>query len=80
MTALGAGGYYALASSSVSLNNVQISIVTTSSLPYYFDVSVYNTTGSFVSYTSTNFPAAAFVLPSGTYLFTVTAFARHLSV
>ena len=74
LAALGAGGLYAMASSSVSLNNVQISIVTSSALPYNFEVSAYNTTGSLVSYTSTNYPGAAFELPSGSYLFTVTAY------
>jgi hypothetical protein len=72
--ALGAGGLYAYAASSASFNNVQISIQTSSSLPYSYVVSAYNSSGSLVSYVQTDFPAAAFELPSATYLFTVTAY------
>jgi hypothetical protein len=74
LAALGAGGLYAYAASNVSLNNVQVNVVTSANLPYNFVVSAYNTTGSLVSYTQTNYPAAAFMLPSGSYLFTVTAY------
>lgn len=71
---LGTGGFYALAASSASFNNVQISIQTSSNLQYSYTVSAYNTTGSLVAYTQTNYPAAAFELPSGGYLFTVSAY------
>jgi len=74
ITALGAAGAYALASSTASLNNVQVEVVTSANLPYSFIVSAYNSSGSLVSYTQTSYPAAAFELPNGLYLVTVTAY------
>jgi hypothetical protein len=75
LTVLGAGVLYAHASSSVSLNNVQIFVQTSNtSIQYQYDVSVYNTTGSLVAYTQTNYAGAGFELPTGSYLITATAY------
>ena len=74
VTALGAGGLFAVAASGASYDNVQISIQTAANLPYSYVVSAYNSSGSMVAYSQTNFPMAAFELPGGSYLFTVTAY------
>ena len=63
-----------MASSGVSYDSVQINIQTSANYPYTFVVSAYNSSGSMVAYTQTYFPVAAFELPGGTYLFTVTAY------
>ena len=57
----------------VSYNNVQVFIQTTSNLPDRFTVSAYNMTGYLVASTQTQYPAAAFELPDGEYIFTATA-------
>ena len=56
-----------------SYNNVQVFVQTTSSLPDYYTVSAFNTTGYMVSSCQTQYPAASFELPNGQYIFTVTA-------
>ncbi len=56
-----------------SYNNVQVFASTTSSLPYSFTFTAYNMTGSLVASYQSSFPAAAFELPDGQYLFTVSA-------
>ena len=56
-----------------SYNNVQVYIQTTSNLPDRFTVSAYNMTGYLVASTQTQYPAAAFELPDGQYIFTATA-------
>jgi len=55
------------------LYSVQISISTESSLPNYFDVSAYNSTGALVTTSQSQYPAGFLRLPSGTYTFTATA-------
>jgi hypothetical protein len=55
------------------LYTVQISISTESSLPTYFDVSAYNSTGALVTTSQSQYPAGSLRLPSGTYTFTATA-------
>lgn len=52
---------------------VQISISTESSLPNYFDVSAYNSTGALVTTSQSQYPGGSLRLPSGTYTFTATA-------
>ncbi|QQG48994.1 MAG: hypothetical protein HY247_01375 [archaeon] len=54
-------------------NNVQIMISTSQSLAYTYSVTAYNLTGTQVASYQSQFPAAAFELPSGEYLFTVSA-------
>ena len=56
-----------------SYNNVQIFIQTASNLPDHFTVSAYNMSGYMVASTQSQYPAAAFELPAGEYIFTATA-------
>jgi hypothetical protein len=69
----GAGSLHASASASAGLDNVQVFIHTSQDLAYSYTLTVYNTSGIQVAYYTSNFPAAAFELPNGTYLFTVQA-------
>lgn len=54
-------------------NVVQVFAATSANLPYSFTFTAYNTTGSMVASYQTSLPAAAFELPAGEYLFTVSA-------
>ncbi len=54
-----------------SFNNVQVFVTTTSNQSYSFQFAAYNLTGSLIASYQTSYPAAAFELPSGGYLFTV---------
>lgn len=56
-----------------SFNNVQVFATTTSSQTYSFQFAAYNLSGSLIASYQTSYPAAAFELPSGGYLFTVSA-------
>jgi hypothetical protein len=56
-----------------SYNNVQVFAQTTSLTQGIFTIAAYNSSGFLVSSSQTMYPAAAFELPSGTYLFTVSA-------
>jgi hypothetical protein len=68
------GGAAAFANAApADLNVVRISISTESSLPDYFDVSAYNSTGALVTTSQSQYPAGSLLLPSGTYTFTATA-------
>ena len=58
---------------SPSFNNVQIFVNTATQLQYSYTFTAYNLTGSLLGTYQGNFPAAAFELPSGDYLFTVSA-------
>lgn len=55
------------------LFNVQISVQTQSTLPDYFVVSAYNSTGALVTTSQSQYPAGSLQLPSGTYTLTATA-------
>ena len=59
-------------SSSASLNNVQV-FTATPSRAYSFEFAAYNLSGFLVASTQTSYSAAAFELPAGGYLFTVSA-------
>ncbi len=59
--------------SAESFNNVQVFATTTSSQTYNFQFAAYNLSGSLIASYQTSYPAAAFELPSGGYLFTVSA-------
>jgi hypothetical protein len=56
-----------------SYNNVQIFAQTTDVTQGIFTIAAYNSSGFLVSSSQTMYPAAAFELPSGNYLFTVSA-------
>jgi hypothetical protein len=56
-----------------SFNNVQVFATTTSNQAYNFQFAAYNLSGSLIASYQTSYPAAAFELPSGGYLFTVSA-------
>jgi hypothetical protein len=58
---------------SSSYNNVQVLVTPSSNLNYNYFFTAYNLTGQLVASSQTPYPAAAFELPSGTYLFTVSA-------
>src|SRR5208283_5578887 len=57
-----------------AFDNVQVSVLTAGNLRNYtYSVSVYNTTGGLVASYQSEYAAAAFELPSGTYVFAATA-------
>ena len=56
-----------------SFNNVQVFANTTTDQAYSFQFAAYNLSGSLIASYQTSYPAAAFELPSGGYLFTVSA-------
>ncbi len=56
-----------------SFNAVQIFVSDDSSLQYSYSYSAYNQTGNLVGSYQSSYPAAAFELPAGGYLFTVSA-------
>jgi len=59
--------------SNSSYNNVQIFVTTSSNLNYTYFFTAYNLTGKLVGTSQTPYPAAGFELPTGTYLFTISA-------
>ena len=63
-----------------SFENVQVFATTPSIQAYNFQFAAYNLTGSLIASTQTSYPAAAFELPAGGYLFTVsaTSFSDHI--
>ncbi len=66
-------GLPALTVHATSFNAVQIFVGNSSSLQYTYSYSAYNQTGSLVGSYESSYPAAAFELPAGGYLFTVSA-------
>lgn len=68
LTGLPASGVHA-----TTFDAVQIFVSTSNNLQYNYLLSAYNLTGSQVATYQSAFPAAAFELPGGTYLFTVSA-------
>ncbi|MGD0396161.1 MAG: hypothetical protein ABSB26_04540 [Nitrososphaerales archaeon] len=70
---LGLVGLPALTVHAASFNDVQIFVSTSASLQYNYYLSAYNLTGNQVATYQSSFPAAAFELPAGSYLFTVSA-------
>lgn len=59
--------------SAESFNNVQVFASSASTQAYNFQFAAYNLTGSLIASYQTPYPAAAFELPTGWYLFTVSA-------
>jgi hypothetical protein len=64
----------AASSAAAALNDVQVNIQTTQSLPFQYTLTAYNTSGSQVASFSGSYPEASFGLPSGTYLITASAY------
>ncbi len=56
-----------------TFNNVQVFVNTAAALPYSYVFTAYNLTGDLVGTYQSSYPAAAFLLPTGDYLFTVSA-------
>jgi len=56
-----------------SFDDVQIFATASSTQTYNFQFAAYNLTGSLIASTQTSYPAAAFEIPTGGYLFTVSA-------
>ena len=68
------GGFTeASAATTPAMYNVQVSIQTTSTLPDYFVVSAYNSSGALLTTSQNQYPAGSLEVPAGSYLFTVTA-------
>jgi hypothetical protein len=70
---LGLTGLPALTVHAISFNAVQIFVSTSTNLHYNYLLSAYNLTGNQVATYQSSYPAAAFELPAGSYLFTVSA-------
>ena len=74
MALLFAGSAFTIQPASAdSYNNVQVFASSAFPQPTNFQFAAYNLTGSLIASTQTSYPAAAFELPSGGYLFTVSA-------
>ena len=73
LTLLGGNSISHSAASSPVYNNVQVFVKTQSASADSFLISAYNSTGGLVTTSQSEYPAFSFELPSGTYLFTVTA-------
>ncbi|MGD1055142.1 MAG: hypothetical protein ABR867_03565 [Nitrososphaerales archaeon] len=70
---LGLTGLPAFGVHATSFNVVQIFVSTSTNLQYNYLLTAYNLTGNQVATYQSSFPAAAFELPAGSYLFTVSA-------
>ncbi|MGD0146759.1 MAG: hypothetical protein ABSB53_07925 [Nitrososphaerales archaeon] len=70
---VGSGGLISGVASAASFNNVQIFVTTSVVHNYSYTVAAYNLTGSLVGTYESSYPAAAFELPTGSYLFIVSA-------
>jgi hypothetical protein len=69
-----------LFASAAVYNNVQISVQTSAIPADYFSVSAFNMSGFQEAMVQTHYPVASFELPSGQYIFTVTANNQTYSV
>ena len=63
----------ATAATTPALYDVQVSIQTTSTLPDYFVVSAYNSSGALMTTSQSQYPAGSLEVPAGSYFFTATA-------
>ncbi|HEV2226835.1 MAG TPA: hypothetical protein VGR56_08540, partial [Nitrososphaerales archaeon] len=70
---LAGGAFLAQSTAATSFNNVQVFVSSSSSHPNGFQFAAYNLTGSLIASYQSSYPAAAFELPSGGYLFTVSS-------
>jgi hypothetical protein len=74
MAILVAGGaFLAQSTAATPFNNVQVFVSSASSHPTGFQFAAYNLSGSLIASYQSKYPAAAFELPSGGYLFTVSS-------
>ena len=73
-------GFMVHPASAGSFENIQVFATTSSVQAYSFQFAAYNLTGSLIASTQTSYPAAAFELPAGGYLITVsaTSFSSHI--
>ena len=67
------GGRATSATAGQTYNNVQVFVTPQNSTLDTFSISAYNSTGGLVASSQSAYPAFSFELPSGTYLFAVTA-------
>lgn len=67
------GGKVTSAAAGQTYNNVQVFVTPQNSTLDTFSISAYNSTGGLVASSQSAYPAFSFELPSGTYLFAVTA-------
>ncbi len=70
---LASSWFAASAVRAATYNNVQVFVSPEAQLPFSYTFTVYNSTGMQVGAYQDSYPAAAFELPSGVYLFTVSA-------
>ena len=70
---LAGGAFLAQSTAATQFNNVQVFANSPSSHPNGFQFAAYNLTGSLIASYQSSYPAAAFELPSGGYLFTVSS-------
>lgn len=70
---LAGAGFLSGVAFGATFNNVQINVSTSATLPFSYVFTAYNLTGDLVGTYQGPYPAAAFVLPTGEYLFTVSA-------
>jgi hypothetical protein len=71
------GSSIASAATAQTYNNVQIFVSPQNSTLDTFSVSAYNSTGGLVASSQSSYPAFSFELPSGEFLFAVTASSSH---
>jgi hypothetical protein len=76
---LAGAGFLSSVAQGATFNNVQISVATSSNLPYSYVFTAYNLTGDLVGTYQGPYPAAAFELPTGDYLFTVSATSQYVN-
>jgi hypothetical protein len=57
------------ATTTPALYNVQVSIQTTSTLPDYFVISAYNSSGALLTTSQSQYPTGALEVPAGSYFF-----------
>lgn len=72
-------GFQQLAFGEPSFNVVQLNIQTEKALGFQYSLTAYNTSGYQVVAYQSSYPAAAFLLPLGTYLVTASAFFQNLT-
>lgn len=73
LAVLSSGPFFGSSRAAQAFDNVQLFVTTSSDMSYSFTYTAYNLSGSLVGTYQSQFPAASFELPSGDYLFTVSA-------
>ena len=67
------GAFTSATATTPALYNVQVSVQTTSTLPDYFVVSAYNSSGALLTTSQNQYPTGSLEVPAGSYVFTATA-------